>query len=71
VEQMGERRSVYRIFVRKPEGKSGLERPRSRWEDNIKLSLQDIGWSFGWTGLVLNRDKWEALVSVVMNLWTS
>lgn len=43
----GERRGVYRIVVRKPEGKRGLERPRSRREDNIIMCLQDIGWGFG------------------------
>jgi len=65
---MEERRCLYRIFVRKLEEKRGLERPRNGWEDNIKMHLQDIGWGFGWTGLVLDRDKGEVLVNVVMNL---
>jgi ribulose bisphosphate carboxylase small subunit len=47
VSRKGERRGVYRIVVRKPEGKRGLERPRSRREDNIIMCLQDIGWGFG------------------------
>jgi len=40
VARMGERRGVYRVLVRKPEGKRPLERPRRRWEDNIKMDLQ-------------------------------
>jgi hypothetical protein len=39
----GERRNTYRIFVRKPEGKISLGRPRRRWEDNIKIDLREIG----------------------------
>jgi hypothetical protein len=42
--------------------------PRSRREDNIKMRVQDIGWGFGSTGLVLDRDKWKAFVNVVTNL---
>jgi hypothetical protein len=42
-EIMGERRGVYRVLVRKPEGKRPLGRPRKRWEDNIKLHLQEVG----------------------------
>lgn len=45
----------------------GKERPRSRRKDNIKIRLQDIGWGFGWTVLVLDRDTWKACVSVVTN----
>jgi hypothetical protein len=40
---MGERRSVYRVLVGKPEGKRPLGKPRSRWEDNIKMDLQEVG----------------------------
>jgi hypothetical protein len=40
----GEKRNVYRILVRKPEGKRPLGRPRCRWEDNIKMDLGEIGW---------------------------
>jgi hypothetical protein len=65
---MGERKVAYRNLVRKPEGKRVLERLRSRREDNIKMRLQDIGWGFGWTGLVLDREKWRAFVNFVMNL---
>jgi len=43
VARMGERRDVYRVLVGKPEGKRPLGRPRRRWEDNIKLDLQEVG----------------------------
>jgi len=47
---MEERRSVYRVLVGKPVGKGPLGRPRRRWEDNIKMDLQEVGWGV-WTGL--------------------
>jgi hypothetical protein len=40
---MEERRGIYRVLVRKPEGKRPLGRPRRRWEDNIKMDLQEVG----------------------------
>jgi hypothetical protein len=65
----GEKRSAYRIFVGKPEGKRPLERPRRRWEDNIKINLREIGWgSVDWIDLAQDRDQWTALVDTVMNL---
>ena len=47
--RMGKGRGVYRVLVRKPEGKRPVGRPRGRWEDNIKMDLQEVG-SGGWTG---------------------
>jgi hypothetical protein len=47
---MGEGRGVYRVLVGKPEGKRPLGRPRRRWEDNIKMYLQEVGCGI-WTGL--------------------
>ena len=41
--RMGQGRGVYRVLVGKPEGKRPLERPRRRWEDNIKMDLQEVG----------------------------
>jgi hypothetical protein len=41
---MGERKGVYRVLVGKPEGKRPLERPRRRWEDNIKMDIQEVGY---------------------------
>jgi hypothetical protein len=50
-------------------GKKPLGRLRSRWVDNIKMLLLEIGWgSVDWIGLAQDRDKWRALVNVVMNL---
>jgi len=43
VARMGERRGVYRILLGEPEGKRPLGRPRPRWEDNIKIGLQEVG----------------------------
>jgi len=50
----GERRSVHRVFVGKPEGKRPLGRPRHRWEENIKMELQNDGWG-PWTGPIWLR----------------
>jgi hypothetical protein len=63
---MGEERGVHRVLVGKPEGKRPLGRPRSRWEDNIKMDLQEVGGGRGdWMELAQGRDKWWALVSMV------
>jgi hypothetical protein len=65
---MGEGRVVHRFLVGKPEGKRPLERPRRRWEDSIKMDLQEVGGGCGdWTELAQDRDRWRALVSTVMN----
>jgi len=66
---MGERRGVYRVLVGKPEGKRPLGRPRRRWEDNIKVDLEEVGCGgMDWIELAQDRDRWRALVNVVMNL---
>jgi hypothetical protein len=66
---MGEGRSVYRILVGKPEGKRPLGRPTCRWEDNNKAELQEVGCGgMDWVELAQDRDRWWALVNVVMNL---
>jgi hypothetical protein len=44
----GERRGAYRILMGRPEGKRRLGRPRHRWEDNIKIDLQEVGCRHGW-----------------------
>jgi hypothetical protein len=51
---MEERTGAYSILVEKPEGKEPLGRPRRRWEDNIKVGLQEIGWE-SWTGMIWRR----------------
>jgi hypothetical protein len=66
---MGEGRVVYRVLVGKPEGKRPLGRPRRRWEDNVRMDLQEAGCGCeDWIGLALDRDMWRALVSAVRNL---
>jgi hypothetical protein len=69
VARMGQGRGVYRVLVGKPEGKRPLGRPRRRWEDNIKMDLQEVGGACGdWMQLAQDRDRWRALVSTVINL---
>ena len=69
VASMGEGRGVYMVLVGKPEGKRPLGRPRRRWEDNIKMDLQEVGGVCeDWMRLAHDRDRWRALVSTVMNL---
>ena len=68
VARMGDRRGVYRVLVEKPEGKRPLGRPRRRWEDNIKMDLEEVGRGCGdWMELAQDRDRWRAFVSTVMN----
>ena len=69
VARMRERRDVYRVLVRKPEGKRPLGRPRHRWEDNIKMDLHEVGCGgTEWVELAHDRDRWRGLVNAVMNL---
>jgi len=69
VVRMGEERGVHRVLVGKPEGKRPLGRPRLRWEDNIKMDLQEVRGACGdWKEMAQDRDRWRALVSTVMNL---
>ena len=63
-------RGVYRVLVGKPEGKRPLGKPRRRWEDNIKMDLQEMGCGgIDWIELAQDRDRWQALVYAVMNTW--
>jgi len=64
----GEGRGVHRILVEKPEGKRPFGRLRHRWEDNIKMDLQEVRRGGDWMELAQDRDRWRALVSTVMNL---
>jgi len=67
---MEERRGLYRVLVGKPVGKRPLGSPRHRWEDNIKMDLQEVGCGgMDWIDLAQYRDRWRALVNAVMNLW--
>jgi hypothetical protein len=69
VARIGDRRGVFRGLVGKPEGKRLLGRPRRRWEDNIKMDLQEVECGgMDWIELAQDRDRWRALVNAVMNL---
>ena len=69
VARVGERRSVYRVLVGKPKGKKPLGKPSRRWEDNIKMELQEVECGYmDWIGLAQDRESWRTLVSAVMNL---
>jgi hypothetical protein len=62
-------RGACRVLVGNPEGKRLLRRPRRRWEDNIKMDLQEMGWrGMDWTDLAHDWDRWLALVNAVTNL---
>ena len=65
---MGESRCVYRVLVGEPEGKRSIGRARRRWEDNIKMDLEEVGYGgMNWIELAQDRDRWRALVNAVMN----
>ena len=65
---MEEFRGAHKVLVGKPEGGRPLGRPRRRWEDNIKMDLEEAGRGCGdWVRLAQDRDRWRALVSTVMN----
>ena len=60
---------MYSVFLGKPDGKRPLGRPRRRWEDNIKMDLQEVGCGgVDWIDLAQDRDSWRALANAVMNL---
>jgi hypothetical protein len=64
-----EMRGVYRVLVGRPEGERPLGRPRHSWECNIKMELQEVGWGgMDWIDLPWDRDRWRALVNLLMNL---
>ena len=62
VARMAEGTGIYRVLVGKPEGKRPLGRPRRRWEDNIKMDLQEVGCGgMDWIELAWDRDRWQHL----------
>ena len=67
---MGQTRGADRVWEGKPEGKRPLGRPRRRWENNIKMDIQEVGWGCGmdWIDLAQNRDSLWDLVNAVMKL---
>jgi len=66
--RMGKKRDVYKVLVGKPKGMRQLGRPRRRWEDNIKMDLQEVCFgSMDWIDLSQDRDRWRSLVNAVIN----
>ena len=64
----GERGVIYRVLVGKPEGKRPLRRPRRRWEDNIKMELQELGHGgMDWIEMARDRNTCRALVNTAVN----
>ena len=69
---MRDRSSAYRFSVGKPEGKGPLGKTRRRWENKIKMDLQEVGWgAMDWSDLAQDRDCWRGLVNAVMNFRVS
>ena len=69
VARMGEGRGVNMVLVGNLEGKRPQGRPRRRWEDNMKMDLQEVRCGvMHWIELAQGRDRWRALMNVVMNL---
>ena len=67
--RMGQGRGAYRVLEGKPEEKRPMGRPRRRGEDNIKMDLQEVGGGCeDWMELAQDRERWRALVGMVMNL---
>ena len=65
---MGDRRGE-QVWWGQPEGKRPLGRPRYRWEDNVNMNLQVVAWrGMDWIYLDQDRNRWWALVNVIMNL---
>jgi hypothetical protein len=69
VARIGERRGVYSVLVGNPEGKRPLGRPRHRWEDEIKIDLQEVEWrGMDWIDLTQDKDNWQTLVKAAVIL---
>ena len=69
VARTGNRKVVHRVLVEIPHGKRPVGRTRRRWEDNIKMGLQEVRWGgMDWIDMAQDRDRWRALVNVAMNL---
>ena len=72
VARMGDRTGVFSVLVGNPEGKRSLGRPRHRWENNIKMDLQEVECGgMDWIELAQDKDRWRAFVTSVMNFWAA
>jgi hypothetical protein len=65
---MGDRRKMYKVLARKPEGKRPLGRPRLRWQDSIRMDLGRMGGGVEWIKLAQDRDRRQTVVDTVMKL---
>jgi hypothetical protein len=66
---MGEGRGAYRVLVGRSERRRPFGRPMRRWENNVKMDLQEVGWGgMDWIDMAQDTDRWRALVTAVMNL---
>ena len=69
MKRMVDTRSLYRVLVAKPDGKRPLGKSRHRWEDDMKVDLQELGLGgIDWIDLAQDREKWRTLVNAVTNL---
>jgi hypothetical protein len=69
VARIGALRGEYRVLVGRHDERIPLGRPRSRWKDNVKIDIEEVGWgSMNWIGLAQDRDSWRAIVNVVIKL---
>jgi len=69
VARTDDRKGEFRVLVGKPEGKRPLGRPRRRWEDNIKMDLQEVRYGgMDWIELAQDRDRWWEFLNAVMKL---
>ena len=67
---MGDRRGACRMLVERPEGKGLFRRPGRRWEENIKMDLQEVGWaSMDWNDQAQDGERWQVFVNAVANHW--
>jgi hypothetical protein len=67
-----DKRNVYKFLVVNPEIKIPLEKPRPRWEDNIKMDLTEVRCKVvNWSHLAQDRDQWRARVNTAMNFWVA
>jgi hypothetical protein len=69
VARMGEGKGAYRVLVGKPEERRPLGKLRLRWENNIKIDLQEVGWrDTDWIDLAQDRNRWQSVLNAVLNL---
>jgi hypothetical protein len=67
--QIREKTKAYRLLVGKPEEKWLIGRPRCRWVDDIRMELREVGWGdVDWIDVAQDRNRWRAIVNLVLNL---